>query len=344
MNNTKNLPTFNHYYSSMKKKRVWLIFWWLSNEHDVSLLSAKNVEKYIDKEKYTLVCIYRNKQGKISIVDSVSEYLNGEKLLIEDIKNHIDTTLLMTHGKYGEDGKLQSILELFHIPYCWCRVLSSALCMDKWIFKLFLQWHQIPQTPFEILDIQLDSPKDIEQKKEKIFREIKFPLYIKPANSWSSVGITKVNEITEFNDAIKTASLHDNKIIIEQWLISPKEIEVAILWNSDLLISEPGELILAKDFYDYDDKYTNNQSSIHIPASITESQRKEIQELAEKVYKLCDCSGFARIDFFLSEWKIYLNEINTLPGFTDISMFPMLMKYMWLSYSELIDKIIALAY
>lgn len=325
-------------------KKIWLIFWWPSNEHDVSLLSATNVEKYIDKEKYTLVCIYRNKQGEFFLVDSVSACMNGEKIFIEHIQNHIDIALLMTHGKYGEDGKLQSLLELFGIPYCWCKVLSSALCMDKWVFKMFLQWHQIPQTSFEILDMQLDSVKDIEQKKEKILREITFPLYVKPANSWSSVGISKVNEASALDHAIETASLHDTRIIIEQGLYAPKEIEVAVLWNSDLLVSEPGELILAKDFYDYDDKYIRNQSSVHIPANISDQQKKDIQALATKVYKLCNCSWFARIDFFVVEDNLYLNEINTLPGFTDISMFPMLMKHSWLTYWEIIDKIIELAY
>lgn len=328
----------------MTKKKVWLIFWWPSNEHDVSLLSATNIEKYIDKKKYILVYIYRNKQGEFWIVNTVSDFSNAKKIPIQDIKNHIDVALLMTHGKYGEDGKLQSLLELFYIPYCWCRILSSALCMDKWVFKTFLQWHQIPQTPFEILDIQLDSPKDIEQKKEKILREILFPLYVKPANSWSSVGISKVSEFSELDRAIETASLHDTRIIVEQGLISPKEIEVAVLWNSELLISEPWELILTKDFYDYDDKYLLNQSSVQIPANISESQKQDIKKIAEKVYKLCNCSGFARIDFFIAEEKIYLNEINTLPGFTDISMFPLLMKHMWLSYWELIDRIIELAY
>lgn len=328
----------------MTKKRVWLIFWWPSNEHDVSILSATNVEKYIDKEKYILVCIYRNKQGEFWIANTVSDFSNAKKISIEHLKNEMDIALLMTHGKYGEDGKLQSLLELFHIPYCWCRVLSSALCMDKWVFKTFLQWHQIPQTSFEILDIQLDSAKDIEQKKEKILREIPFPLYVKPANSWSSVGISKVNEPSELDNAIKLASLHDTRIIIEQGLNSPKEIEVAVLGNSDLFISDPGELILVKDFYNYDDKYTLNQSSMQIPADISELQKQDIKKIAKKVYKLCNCSGFARIDFFISDGNIYLNEINTLPGFTDISMFPMLMKNMWLRYSELIDKIIELLY
>ncbi len=167
---------------------------------------------------------------------------------------------------------------------------------------------------------------------------------MKPANSWSSLGISKVNEPSELDNAIKLASLHDTRIIIEQGLNSPKEIEVAVLGNSDLFISDPGELILVKDFYNYDDKYTLNQSSMQIPADISELQKQDIKKIAKKVYKLCNCSGFARIDFFISDGNIYLNEINTLPGFTDISMFPMLMKNMWLRYSELIDKIIELSY
>lgn len=137
-------------------------------------MSAGNVEKYIDKEKYILVCIYRNKQGEFWIANTVSDFLNTEKISIKDLKNEMDIALPMTHGKYGEDGKLQSLLELFQISYCWCRVLSSALCMDKWVFKTFLQWHEIPQTSFEILDIQLYSAKDIEQKKKKFSEKYHF--------------------------------------------------------------------------------------------------------------------------------------------------------------------------
>lgn len=325
-------------------KKIWLIFWWLSNEHDVSILSAKNVEKYIDKEKYILVCIYWSRDWVFSIVDSVSSLSNGKNILIEDMKQYIDTALLMTHGKYWEDGKLQSLLELFSIPYCWCRVLSSALCMDKWVFKTFVQGHAVLQTSFEILDMQLDSIEERQHKLQSFVKKVRLPLYVKPANSWSSVGITKVSDLSKLDEAISMAALHDTKIVIEEWLSSPKEIEVALLWNDDLTVSSPWELVLEKEFYDYDDKYVRNQSSVKIPADISQEHHKEIQKIAASVYKLCHCSWFARIDFFISEGKIYLNEINTLPGFTDISMFPMLMKHSWLNNTQIIDAILDLAY
>jgi len=216
--------------------------------------------------------------------------------------------------------------------------------MDKWLFKTFLQWHSISQIDFKILDFQLDQKQEIQEKINTFTKKILFPIYVKPANSWSSLGITRITQLSELDAAIENAKTYDQRIVLEQGLIKPKEIEVAILWNSDILVSEPGELVLAKDFYDYNDKYLLNQSSIHIPANITTSQWEKIKYLAEKTYKLCNCSWFARIDFFLSEWKNYLNEINTLPGFTDISMFPLLMKNMWLSYSEIINKIIELGY
>ncbi len=325
-------------------KKIWLIFWWPSNEHEVSISSAKNIYQHIDKNIYELICIYRDKQGSFFKVHSPADISYDHKIPMDDLKNHIDIALLMTHGKYWEDGKLQSMLEVHSIPYCWCHVLSSALCMDKWVFKQFLQWYAINQVMFEILDFQLDTQQTIQEKIDAFIKKTSFPIYIKPANSWSSVGITKVHNTAEIMSAIQEAIKHDQRVILEQWLINPKEIEVAIIWNSDLHISEPGELILVKDFYDYNDKYKHNQSSFQIPANISDSQKKEIKDLATKIYKLCNCSGFARIDFFITEEKIYLNEINTLPGFTDISMFPMLMKHTGLRYSEIIDKIIALAY
>ncbi len=168
------------------------------------------------------------------------------------------------------------------------------------------------------------------------------PVYIKPSNSGSSVGITKVADIKDLQKAIKEASRHDGKILVEQGLSGHREIEVAVLGNEDLVISEPGELGLTQDFYDYDEKYKNNRTQVTIPAKIDAKTKQEIKMLAGKAYRLCDCKGFARIDFFLKGKKVYLNEINTLPGFTDISMFPMLMKNMKISYKELINRIIGL--
>ena len=319
----------------------------MSNEHQVSISSSENIIKYIDRSKYNLELIYRHLDWsfyRLNNIQAISNLNLQDKISIEDFKNYFDKALLMTHGKYWEDWILQSILELQKIPYCGCRVLSSALCMDKWVFKSFLQWQNINQTKFISIDINFLDSQELDIIIENVNQNFELPIYIKPCNSWSSVGITKVNEFEKISEAISQASIHDSKILIEQWLESPQEIEVAVLWNDKLLISQPWELVLTKDFYDYDDKYKLNEAKVNIPAKLTEIQVQEIQNTASKVYKLCDCRGFARVDFFVSQWKIYLNEINTLPWFTDISMFPMLMNHMWINFQELISRIIQLGY
>ncbi|MFZ2151135.1 MAG: D-alanine--D-alanine ligase family protein [Candidatus Absconditicoccaceae bacterium] len=327
-------------------EKIGLFFGGMSNENQVSISSAKNIIKNIDTSKYSLVLIYRHLDGNFYKINDTQEISNvkEENKIIDDFKNYFDKALLMTHGKYGEDGILQGILELEKIPYCGCRVLSSALCMDKGVFKTFLQGQNINQTKFISLDTKLLSKKGLETTIENIKKTFELPIYIKPCNSGSSVGITRIGSFDEIKDAIDLASKHDSKIIIEQGITNPHEIEVAVLGNDKLIVSQPGELVLAKDFYDYDDKYNLNEAKINIPANLTQEQIQKIQTLASNIYKLCDCRGFARVDFFVSQGNIYLNEINTLPGFTDISMFPMLMNHMGIGFKELISKIIELGY
>ncbi len=333
---------FNIYFDYMKK--VWLFFGGMSNEAEVSIHSAKNIVKYFDHTSYQLVLIYWAKNGTFFIVQDIDTLDTKTKLSIEDFKNTFDIALPITHGKYGEDWVLQSIFAMQHIPYCGCHHLSSALCMDKSLFKLFLSGHDIPQTKFVPIDLWRMNDEMVKNSIQEIKKTFALPLYVKPANSWSSVGISKITAYEQLDFAIKQASNHDSKILIEEGLISPQEIEIAILGNSDLIVSQPGELVLAKDFYNYEDKYTNNEATIRIPAVISDIDQEKIKDLAMRVYKLCDCSWFARIDFFIANKTIYLNEINTLPGFTDISMFPLLMTHTWLSYTQLINKIISLAY
>lgn len=325
-------------------KKIWLFFGGMSNEAEVSINSAKNIIKYFDHTLYQLVLIYWSKDGSFYIVQDIDHINTKTELSIKDFRSTFDIAFPITHGKYGEDWVLQSIFTMQNIPYCWCRPLSSALCMDKSLFKLFLSGHNIPQTKFIDIDWWRMSNEIIENKIQEIKKTLVLPLYVKPSNSWSSVGISKITNYDQLDFAIKEASKHDNKILIEEGLISPKEIEIAIIGNSDLMVSQPGELLLTKDFYNYEDKYTNNEVTICIPAAISNIDQEKIKDLAMRVYKLCDCSWFARIDFFITNKTIYLNEINTLPGFTDISMFPMLMTHLWLSYTQLINKIISLAY
>jgi len=328
-------------------KTIALFFGGLSNEAAVSVMSAKNVVKSFDYRKYRLVLIYWHKaDGSFYLVKDINRLTTKAKdrVLVEDFKKLFDIALLMTHGRYGEDGVLQAILESQRIKYCGCRVLSSAVCMDKAVFKDLLQTTEIKQTKYAVLDFRKDSLKEITNKQRAVRKSFQLPVYIKPANSGSSVGITKVEKWADLDKAIRLAKQHDSKIVIEEGFVNPREIEVAVLGNQEPLVSRPGELRLAKDFYDYDDKYKKGQSEIIIPARLSAAQEKLIRSFARQAYQLFNCQGFARVDFFIYKNKIYLNEINTLPGFTDISMFPRLMMNMGMTYKELINKIIKLAY
>ena len=215
--------------------------------------------------------------------------------------------------------------------------------MDKAVCKMFLAGYKINQVDFDFIDIGGKKQDVIESWTEKIKNNFKLPIYIKPSNSGSSVGISKVVDFKNLKKAIADASLHDNKILAEQGLENFREVEVAVLGNEELIISDPGELVLEGAFYDFDEKYKNDRTQVEIPAKFDIKTNQEIKKLAEKTYRLCDCKGFARVDFFVKDGKVYLNEINTLPGFTDISMFPMLMKNTDISFKNLINKIIELA-
>lgn len=326
-------------------KKIGLIFGGIGNEAEISIKSAHNVVKNFDYNRYKLVLIYWNKDGNFYILDSLDKlnFLDRKNILyIGELKKVIDIAFLVTHGRYGEDGTLQSILEIEKIKYCGCRIASSGLCMDKGLFKTYFQ-NKVKQVKFRIIDYNSFSPKEIEKSIKEINISFKYPLYVKPANSGSSIGITRINNFSKLRQAIKTALIHDKKIIVEEGLIDFREIEVAILGNTKLIISPPGELEVESKFYDYDNKYKLNKTKIVIPAKLKLNEYKAIKKLAEKVYRMCNCTGFARIDLFIHNNQIYLNEANTLPGFTDISMFPLLLKYCGLSYKEIINRIISLA-
>jgi len=326
-------------------KTIGLFFGGPSNEHEVSISSAKNIVANFPGKKYKLLLVFWDKQGKFYIVKDINDLRkNRQAIVLEKLKEKIDIALLMTHGKNGEDGVLQSLLESQKIKYCGCRPLSSALCMDKGLFKQFLAGQSIKQVKFAVLDYSLNTNQELSAIKNSIQKTFKLPIYVKPANSGSSVGITKIVKFSQLSSAITEALKHDNKIIVEEGLLNPKEVEVAVLGNKELKISNPGELQLAKDFYSYDDKYKLGQATVQIPAKLPLKQKNEIVKLAERVYKLCLCSGFARIDFFVSDNQVYLNEINTLPGFTNISMYPMLMMNTGMTYQDLIIAIIELGY
>jgi len=329
------------------KKRIGLFFGGMGNEADISMKSALNIFENFDTQKYKLVFIYWHKNSRFYLLKNIGEtvFVNKKNsLAIEKFSQYIDIALPITHGRYGEDGILQSIFESQKIKYCGSRILSSALCMDKATFKLYLASQNINQTKFEIIDKRNQNLSSIKKIKESIKKNFKLPLYVKPSNSGSSIGISKINDFKQLDLAVKKAFKHDEKVIIEEDLINLREIEVAVLGNKNLIISSPGELKPKNEFYDFDNKYSQGKTEVIIPARLEQKQIKEITELAEKIYRLCNCKGFARVDFFIANKKIYINEINTLPGFTEFSMYPLLMAKKGFAGKKLINKIIELAY
>lgn len=325
--------------------KIVLIFGGMGNESSVSIVSAKNIVKHFDYKKHKLSLVFWDKGGFFYLVKKIEDCLIKSKRQLVDTSSFkkYDVAFLVTHGKYGEDGMLQGLLESQKVRYTGCRVLSSALCMDKAVLKEFMIGHQIPQVNFRVIDVKIHSKPQVKKIILESVKKIGFPMFIKPANSGSSVGITKVTKQSQISKAIKTALIHDSKVILEQGLNSPREIEVGVLGNSSLIISEAGELKLAKEFYEFEDKYQKGEAKPIIPALLTYTQASKIRELADRIYRLCDCRGFARIDFFIDRGNIYFNEINTLPGFTDVSMYPMLMSHAGINYQKLINTIIELA-
>ena len=326
------------------KQIIWLIFGWISNEAEVSIESAKNIIKNFDYNKYNLIQIFRSKDNNFYVVEDIFNINNKTKIELKDFKTKFDIAFLITHWKYWEDWVLQSLLELEKMPYTWCRVVSSSVCMNKAVFKNILKWKGINQVNYEILNFTANTKEEINDIKLNLKTKFKLPVYIKPANSGSSIGITKLTDRSKLDNAVSEAKKHDDIVLIEEWLENFRELEVWVIWNSDLKISNPWELVKDYDFYSFDEKYVVNNMHIETPAKITDDQLLEIKTIAKQAYKLYDCKWFARIDFFLHKDKIYLNEINTIPGFTEISAFPVLMKSTGMSYTDIINEIIDLAY
>ncbi len=261
----------------------------------------------------------------------------------------------MLHGLYGEDGTIQGLLELLKVKYVGCRVLASSVCMDKVYTKIVFEKAKIPQAKyvyikskdsnFYYIDNEFNESKlNLNEITERIEKVLGFPVFVKPSNSGSSVGIKKAVNKQELFQAIMYASQFDNKILIEEEIIG-REVECAVLGVDDVKATCVGEILPAEDFYTFDAKYKNADSKVVIPAKIEKEKQEEIKKLAIKAFKAVDGKGLSRVDFFIKpDGKVYINEINTLPGFTKISMYPKLWESEGLNYSNLLDKLIELAY
>lgn len=338
----------------MKKIKLGVIFGGTSTENKVSVVSAKSVLSNLDKEKYDIFPIYIGEEGDWYKWDLKEEVKKDKiKNIIEYLKC-LEIVFPVLHGLYGEDGTIQGLLEMIKVPYTGCRVLSSSIGMDKVYSKIIFEKANIKQAKY--IYIRKNKEKfiyidenfneqllNLEEITKVVINKLKFPMFIKPSNSGSSVGINKAKSQEDLKKYIEYASKFDNKILIEEGIIG-KEVECAVLGNEEISSSCVGEIKSAEDFYSYDAKYKNNKSKTLIPANISDEQSKKIQQIAIKAFKAIDGKGLSRVDFFIEETTgdIYINEINTMPGFTNISMYPKLFDAVGISYTYLLDKIIEL--
>lgn len=348
----------------MKKLKLGVIFGGMSTENEVSCLSGASVIKNLNKEKYDIFPIYIDKKGNwfevqdIEKNEKIGEELEDKKP-IENVMKFLktfDVVFPVLHGLYGEDGTIQGVFELLKIPYVGCGVLASSVGMDKVYSKIVFDKAGINQTKYVYVrkyedkyiyvnDNFNEELLKLEDISKIIIEKLKFPMFVKPSNSGSSVGISKVTNDKELKEAIEEASKFDKKILIEEG-INGREVECAVLGKEEVISSCVGEIKAADEFYSYDAKYNNQESRTLIPADISDEKSEEIQKLAIKAFKTIDGKGLSRVDFFIEKEteKVYINEINTLPGFTSISMYPKLLEQVGIGYTELLDKLIELAF
>lgn len=329
--------------------KLGVIYGGMSTEHEVSLESAKSIIENLNKSKYDIYEICIEKDG--TWVDNNNKPIEN----IVEILKKLDVVFPVLHGMYGEDGTIQGLFELLKLPYVGVGVIGSANGMDKVYSKIIFEKAKIPQAKYVYIKKMEKNYKyieeDFEEMEENIHKIAKlvaeklgYPMFVKPSNSGSSVGIRKVDNLNELIDAIEYASQFDKKILVEENIVG-REIECAVLGNENPKASIVGEILPADEFYSYEAKYQNVDSQIQIPAKISKEKQDEIRNLALKAYKALDCRGLSRVDFFLEKGteKVIINEINTMPGFTKISMYPKLWEYSGIKYSELLDELINLA-
>jgi D-alanine-D-alanine ligase len=307
------------------KTRVAVIYGGRTGEHEVSLRSAKSIIDAMDPEKYKVVHYLISKDGKWS----------PRPILPEPGGNPgVDVVFPVLHGTFGEDGTVQGLLELADLPYVGAGVLASSVSMDKEMMKRVATERGLPVVEYRVVS----GPGDA------ACGELGLPVFVKPANLGSSVGISKARNCEELKAALELARTYDRKVIVERG-ITGRELECAVIGNEEPVASAPCEILPSREFYDYDDKYLLDQARTVIPADLSPEQTAEIQRLAVECYRAVECEGMARVDFLLESatGKLYINEINTIPGFTSISMYPKMWEYSGLAMPKLIDRLIELA-
>ncbi len=351
-----------------QKIRVGVIFGGRSAEHEVSIVSAASVIGALNKKKYEVLPIGITSQGRwlssAKALDLLRERADIEHLpehiLVPDprkqglveLKNssaqltpqQIDVVFPVLHGTYGEDGTIQGLFELADVPYVGSGVLGSAVGMDKVVQKQLLRQMNIPVTP-DVWFLMHEFNKSSKKLIAAIEKKLRYPCFIKPANLGSSVGISKAHNRRELIEAIRLAGEYDMKVLVERSVENAREIECSVLGNEDPIASVPGEIIPSNEFYDYDAKYVDGKSTAVIPARLPKVVVKKIQKYAVESFRAVNCAGMARVDFLVARKTnaIFLNELNTIPGFTSISMYPKLWQASGLSYADLLDRLVQLA-
>jgi D-alanine-D-alanine ligase len=349
-----------------RRMRVALIFGGRSAEHEVSCVSAASVVEALDPERYEVVPIGIDKQGRWHLLTgppalepgstelpavgpesgseiALSQDPGSKELVAEDGRREaVDVAFPLLHGPFGEDGTIQGLLELAGVPYVGAGVMASAVGMDKGVQKVLFRAAGLPLVPHEVVLERewREDPESVEARAEALG----VPLFVKPATLGSSVGITKVKTLADLESAMEEALRYTRKVLVERAIDGAREIECAVLGNDDPVASVPGEILPAGEFYDYRSKYLDDRTRLEVPAKLSPEVVEEVQRMAVAAFRAIDCTGMARVDFFLVEPdRLILNEINTIPGFTHVSMYPRMWEASGLSYPELVDRLVQLA-
>lgn len=357
----------------MDKIRVGVLFGGQSGEHEISLISARSVMQVMDPEKYQVVPIGITKDGRwLASGDPMAALEQGDERLsspvallgdpthrgvisLKELEPHLARALLaqldvvfpVLHGPYGEDGTVQGLLDLAGIPYVGAGVTASALGMDKVLFKDIMRAHSLPVVKHIVIK-RKEWERDPEAVMDRVEGELGYPVFTKPANLGSSVGVNKCRTRRELARGLADAAQYDRKLLVEVAVPQAREIEVSVLGNDDPIASVPGEIVPSREFYSYAAKYLDDgdrASRLLIPAPLPEEVAERVRDLAIRAYLAVDCAGMARVDFLLSRetGELYVSELNTIPGFTAISMYPKLWEASGIPYPELIDRLIRLA-
>jgi D-alanine-D-alanine ligase len=342
----------------VKKLRVGVIYGGKSGEHEVSIASAASIFKHLDRDRYDAVPIHITKEGRWALaahaptaISAADVHKQGRADGLQTIDpttvlggSGIDVVFPVLHGPYGEDGTVQGLLELANVPYVGSGVLGSAVGMDKAAMKTMFAAAGLPIVPHLVV-MRREWQREARAITARVAAELTYPVFVKPANLGSSVGISKAKSDADFVKAMDLALEFDRKIVIEAGVPNAREIECAVLGNDDLQASLPGEIVPSGEFYDYNAKYIDGSSTEIIPAKLSEAQVRDIQRLAIEAFRSVECAGMARVDFLLGRdsGEMFLNEVNTIPGFTTISMYPKMWKASGLDYPDLIDRLITLA-